>query len=96
MPHDRELLDRLVAFAPIKFGGEVFRATRRGLDPLAEVARRAVALNISSAALVTGSRMIPFAENGPCKSARRASARRFLGAFSAIPRRGRSILSALA
>jgi hypothetical protein len=35
MPHDRELLDRLAAFAPIKFDGEVFRATRRGLDPLA-------------------------------------------------------------
>ncbi len=35
MLHDRELLDRLAAFAPIKFDGEVFRATRRGLDPLA-------------------------------------------------------------
>src|ERR1035441_10398759 len=34
MPHDQELLDRLAAFAPIKFDGEVFRATRRGLDPL--------------------------------------------------------------
>jgi hypothetical protein len=33
--HDRELLDRLAAFAPVKFDGEVFRATRRGLDPLA-------------------------------------------------------------
>jgi hypothetical protein len=33
--HDRELLDRLSAFEPIRFDGEVFRATRRGLDPLA-------------------------------------------------------------
>ncbi len=35
MPHDRELLEHLAAYAPIKFDGEVFRATRRGLDPLA-------------------------------------------------------------
>jgi RES domain-containing protein len=35
MAHDRELLNRLAAFAPIRFDGEVFRATRRGLDPLA-------------------------------------------------------------
>jgi hypothetical protein len=35
MLHDRELLDRLAAFAPVKFDGDVFRATRRGLDPLA-------------------------------------------------------------
>jgi hypothetical protein len=33
--HDRELLDRLTALSPIEFEGEVFRATRRGLDPLA-------------------------------------------------------------
>jgi RES domain-containing protein len=35
MLHDRELLDRLAAFAPVRFDGNVFRATRRGLDPLA-------------------------------------------------------------
>lgn len=35
MVHDRDLLDRLGAFEPIRFTGEVFRATRRGLDPLA-------------------------------------------------------------
>jgi hypothetical protein len=35
MLHDRDLLDRLAAFAAVKFDGEVFRATRRGLDPLA-------------------------------------------------------------
>ena len=35
MVHDRELLDRLSAFTPIRFTDEVFRATRRGLDPLA-------------------------------------------------------------
>jgi hypothetical protein len=35
MVHDRKLLDRLAAFAPVNFDGEVFRATRRGLDPLA-------------------------------------------------------------
>jgi hypothetical protein len=35
MAHDRELLARLTAFAPISFDGAVFRATRRGLDPLA-------------------------------------------------------------
>jgi len=39
MLHDRELLDRLAAFAPVKFEGEVFRATRRGLDPLAPSVR---------------------------------------------------------
>jgi RES domain-containing protein len=33
--HDRELLDRLAAFAPVRFEGDVYRATRRGLDPLA-------------------------------------------------------------
>lgn len=35
MVHDRELLDRLSAFETIRFEGDVFRATRRGLDPLA-------------------------------------------------------------
>lgn len=35
MVHDQVLLDRLSAFAPVKFSGEVFRATKRGLDPLA-------------------------------------------------------------
>ena len=35
MLHDQELLDRLTAFAPVVFDGEVFRATRRGRDPLA-------------------------------------------------------------
>jgi RES domain-containing protein len=35
MLHDRELLDRLAAFTPIRFEGEVFRTTRRGLNPLA-------------------------------------------------------------
>jgi hypothetical protein len=35
MIHDRNLLDRLGAFAPISFDGEVFRTTRLGLDPLA-------------------------------------------------------------
>jgi hypothetical protein len=34
MIHDRNLLDRLGAFAPISFDGEVFRTTRLGLDPL--------------------------------------------------------------
>ncbi|MBA2593327.1 MAG: RES family NAD+ phosphorylase [Pseudomonadota bacterium] len=34
MIHDLDLLDRLSAFDPIKFGGEVFRATRKSLDPL--------------------------------------------------------------
>jgi hypothetical protein len=33
--HDRELLERLTAFSPILFDGDVFRATRRGLDPAA-------------------------------------------------------------
>jgi RES domain len=35
MLHDQELLDRLAAFAPVEFDGDVLRATRRGLDPLA-------------------------------------------------------------
>lgn len=35
MIHDPTLLDRLSAFPAIKFDGEVFRATRVGLDPLA-------------------------------------------------------------
>jgi len=35
MLHDRELLDRLAAFSPVVFDGEVYRATRRGLDPTA-------------------------------------------------------------
>jgi hypothetical protein len=35
MLHDRDLLDRLAAFSPVRFDGEVYRATRRGLDPLA-------------------------------------------------------------
>ena len=35
MVHDRELLERLTAFSPIIFDGEVFRATRRGLNPVA-------------------------------------------------------------
>jgi hypothetical protein len=34
MQHDRELLERLSAFTPIKFDSTVFRATRRGLDAL--------------------------------------------------------------
>ena len=34
MIHDPQLLDRLSAFDPIKFDGEVFRATRTNLDPL--------------------------------------------------------------
>jgi hypothetical protein len=34
MHHDRELLERLSAFAPVKLDTTVFRATRRGLDPL--------------------------------------------------------------
>jgi RES domain-containing protein len=33
--HDPALLERLSAFAPERFDGEVFRATRRSLDPLA-------------------------------------------------------------
>jgi hypothetical protein len=35
MLHGRDLKDRLAAFEPVKFDGDVFRATRRGLDPLA-------------------------------------------------------------
>jgi len=35
MLHDRDLLDRLSAFSPVRFDGEVYRATRRGLNPLA-------------------------------------------------------------
>lgn len=35
MHHDRELLDRLSAFSPVAFDGEVFRATPLSLDPLA-------------------------------------------------------------
>src|SRR5580698_6901901 len=35
MLHDHELLDRLSAFSPLRFDGVVFRATRRGLHPLA-------------------------------------------------------------
>jgi hypothetical protein len=34
--HDRELLERLGAFEPERFEGEVFRATRLNLDPLAD------------------------------------------------------------
>jgi RES domain-containing protein len=34
MLHDPELLDRLAAYPPVRFDGHVFRATRRGLDPL--------------------------------------------------------------
>lgn len=34
MIHDRELLDRLGSFPTTSIDGEVFRATRRGLDPL--------------------------------------------------------------
>ena len=34
MQPDRELLERLSAFAPVKFDSTAFRATRRGLDPL--------------------------------------------------------------
>ena len=34
MIHDPDLLDRLGAFDPIQFEGEVFRATRKSLDPL--------------------------------------------------------------
>jgi hypothetical protein len=33
--HDPALLERLGAFGPERFDGEVFRATRRSLDPLA-------------------------------------------------------------
>jgi hypothetical protein len=33
--HDPALLERLSAFAPERFDGEVFRATPRSLDPLA-------------------------------------------------------------
>ena len=35
MHHDLDLLDRLSAFAPVRYDGDVYRATRRGLDPLA-------------------------------------------------------------
>lgn len=35
MIHDPDLLERLSAFEPERFDGEVFRATRRSLDPLA-------------------------------------------------------------
>lgn len=35
MHHDVQLLDRLSAFTPIQYDGDVFRATRRGLHPLA-------------------------------------------------------------
>ncbi len=35
MIHDRDLLDRLSAYAPIRFDDTVFRATRLGLNPLA-------------------------------------------------------------
>lgn len=35
MIHDPALLERLSAFEPERFDGEVFRATRRSLDPLA-------------------------------------------------------------
>lgn len=30
-----ELLECLAALAPVRYNGEVFRATRRGLDPVA-------------------------------------------------------------
>jgi len=33
--HDRELLERLSAFTPVRFDGEVFRATRLSLNALA-------------------------------------------------------------
>jgi len=33
--HDLELVDRLSAFSPLPFDGQVFRATRKSLDPLA-------------------------------------------------------------
>jgi len=32
--HDTEILDRLSAIDPIRFDGEVFRSTRKNLDPL--------------------------------------------------------------
>lgn len=35
MLHAKELLERLSALTPIRFDGEVYRATRRELDPLA-------------------------------------------------------------
>ena len=35
MIHDPDILDRLSAFEPIRYDGEVFRATRKSLDPLA-------------------------------------------------------------
>jgi hypothetical protein len=34
MVHDRDLLDRLSAFAPVRFDDTLFRATRQGLKPL--------------------------------------------------------------
>ena len=35
MIHDSELLDRLANFSPITFSGEVYRAVRKNLDPIA-------------------------------------------------------------
>ncbi len=35
MIHDPDILDRLSAFEPIRYDGEVFRAARKSLDPLA-------------------------------------------------------------
>lgn len=35
MVHDLDLVDRLSAFTPVPFDGELFRATRKSLDPLA-------------------------------------------------------------
>lgn len=35
MDHDRQLLEKLSAFTAVTFEGEVFRATRRSLNPLA-------------------------------------------------------------
>lgn len=35
MIHDPQLLDQLSAFSPVTFDGEIYRATRKSLDPLA-------------------------------------------------------------
>jgi len=55
MIHDPELTDRLSAFPRETFSGEVFRATRSGLDPLAFSARagRWMPENGSSSVLYT-------------------------------------------
>ena len=35
MIHDPELVDKLSSYDPVEYAGEVFRATRKGLDPTA-------------------------------------------------------------